>query len=85
MGVHLGGDGKDRGGVPENGGADAATTEHGRTVHPYTITARPVWGVGEGTGGQMGVQWWEQAGINLAGSREVKATAEEAEEEGGKE
>ena len=51
MGVHLGGDGKDRGGVPDNEGVHAAMTEHDCTVHPYAITARPVWGVGEGTGG----------------------------------
>ena len=31
-----------------------ATAEHGRTVHCYAITARPAWGVGEGTGGMGG-------------------------------
>ena len=36
-------------------------------------------------GGQMGVWWWDQAGINIAGAREVKARAAEAEEEGGEE
>ena len=36
-------------------------------------------------GEQMGVCWWEQAEINLAGAREVKAIAEAAVEEGGKE
>ena len=50
MGVHLGGDSKDRGVVAGNGGVHTATTEHGRTVYPYAITARPVWRVGEGTG-----------------------------------
>ena len=33
----------------------------------------------------MGVWWWDQAGINLAGAREVKVTAAAAEKEGGKE
>ena len=36
-------------------------------------------------GEQMGVQWWEQVGINISGARVVKATAAASEEEAGKE
>ena len=40
--IHLGGDGKGGGGVLDDGGIYLAAPEHGRTVHHYVITVRPV-------------------------------------------
>ena len=54
MDVHLGGDVKGGGGVPDDGGLYPAAPEHGRTVYCYTITVRPVRGVGKGAGGACG-------------------------------
>ena len=55
MGVHLGGNVKGGGGVPDNGGVHTTTTEHGLIVHCYTITSIPVGGgVGESTRGMCG-------------------------------
>ena len=40
--VHLGGKGKGGGRVTEYGGIHPAALEHGRIVHRYAITVRPV-------------------------------------------
>ena len=46
VGVHLGGDFKVGGGVPENGVVKLDKVEHGFAVHFYAITSGPVWGDG---------------------------------------
>ena len=43
--IHLGGGGKGGGVILEDGGVYQAAAEHGRTVHCYAITVRPVWGL----------------------------------------
>ena len=40
--IHLGGSGKGGGGIIDDGGVYQAAEEHGRTVHCYAITFRPV-------------------------------------------
>ena len=40
--VHLGVDGKGGGGVTDDGGLHPEVPEHGRTLHRYAITVRPV-------------------------------------------
>ena len=40
--IHLVGDDKGGGGVIDNEGIHQAAPEHGRTLHLYTITVRPV-------------------------------------------
>ena len=40
--IHLGGGVKGGGGVLDCGGIHQADPEHGRTVHRYAITVRPV-------------------------------------------
>ena len=42
VGVHLSGDGKDRGRVPDDGGVHSAKSGHGRVVHCYGIASGPV-------------------------------------------
>ena len=42
VGIHIGGDSKGRGKVIEDGGIYQVSPEHGRTVHSYAITIRPV-------------------------------------------
>ena len=42
VGVHLGGDFKVGGGVPENGVVKLDKVEHGFAVHFYAITSGPV-------------------------------------------
>ena len=54
MELHLSGNGKEGGGVPDDGGIHLETQEHGHKVHFYAITVRPVWGSGKGTGGAGG-------------------------------
>ena len=49
--IHLSGDGKGGGGILDDGGVYQGAAEHGRTVHPYTITVRPVCGVLKVSGG----------------------------------
>ena len=54
MEVHLGGSGKIGGGVPDDGGINFATTEHGCIVYHYAITAITLLRVVEGTRGAGG-------------------------------
>ena len=77
MDIHLGGDGEGGGRFPDDGGIHLAALEHGCTVHLYAITVRPVLGVRKAPRERVGMQWWEQAGIDTSGAREVAATAVE--------
>ena len=49
--IHIVGSGKGGGGILDNGGVYQAAVEPGCIVHCYTITVRPVQGVGKGSGG----------------------------------
>ena len=49
--IHLVDSGKGDDGFPDNGGIRQAAPEQGCTVYLYTITVRPVSGVGEGSWG----------------------------------
>ena len=40
--IHLGGGDKGGGGILDDGGVHQAAAEHGRIVHCYMITVRPV-------------------------------------------
>ena len=47
--VHIGGNGKGGGGVPDDGELHMTLPEHGCTIHRYAITGIPVLGLGNGT------------------------------------
>ena len=72
MGVHLGGNGKGGDRVPDGGGQYIATLF---LLHLCEGTERA-------PGAWVGMRWWEQAEINLAGAREATEAATEAEEDG---
>ena len=62
MVVPLGGGGKGRGGVPDDVVVYSATTEHGRTLHRYVITAVPMLWVGEVTSRAGGYEMVGESG-----------------------
>ena len=72
MKIHLGGVGKGGVGILDNRGVYQAVAEHGCTVHRYAIT-----GLERAMGVRVGMWWWEQVGIDLAGGQEAAAAISE--------
>ena len=56
-----------------------AKSEYGREVYCNVVYYGPMHGRGEEAGGRVGMRWWEQAGIELAGVRNMEEVAAEAE------
>ena len=80
--IHLGGDVTWGGGVLDDGGIHQEEPEHGSTVHLYTITDRPVWGVGKGTRGASRDAVVGTSGLDMEGVWEAAVAA--AEGDGGR-
>ena len=77
LGLLSAGDGNAGSRVQIDGGVCAEETEYGRVIHCNAKNYGPLRGDGTDAGDVVGKMWWEQEGLDLAGSREAAEAADE--------